>query len=97
MPRTYLRKKRKSKRRTRKGGGFYYYPYNKNPLLFTEPSDYNRTMGNWKGGDPRSTIFPDIITNMARSIQYNSQASTNAFLGKAPPVNPSVTSQPINK
>jgi len=34
---------------------------------------------------------------MARGIQYNSQASTNAFLGKAPPVNPSVTSQPINK
>jgi hypothetical protein len=90
MPRT-LRKKRKMKR-TRKGGR-YYYPYNKNPLLFTEPSN---KIGGW-AGDSRYTLFPDLVTNMARGLQYSAQSNTNAFLGKSDPVNPSVTSQPINK
>jgi hypothetical protein len=91
MSRTYLRRKRKSRRRTRKGGN--YYPYNKNPLLFTEPSN---KIGGW-AGDSRSTLFPDLVTNMARGLQYSAQSNTNAFLGKSDPVNPSVTSQPINK
>ncbi len=91
MPRTYLRK-RKSRRRTRKGGR-YYYPYNKNPLLFTEPSN---KIGGW-AGDSRSTLFPDLVTNMARGLQDSAQSSASDFLGKSAPVNPSVTSQPINK
>jgi len=95
MPRTY-RQKRKLRRKTRmrKGGSAYYYPYNKTPLLFTEPS--NKFKGGW-GGDSRSTFFPALFTDISQSTQYSTQSSTNAFLGKAPPVNPSVTSQPINK
>ncbi len=93
MPRTY-RRKRKMKTRRRRGGSPYYYPYNTKPMLFTEPS--NKMRGGW-GGDPRSTFFPALFTDISRSAQYNTQLSTNAFLGKAPPVNPSVTSQPINK
>jgi hypothetical protein len=90
MPRTY-RKRRRSKK-SKRGGN--YYPYNKSPVLFTKPS--NPQFGGW-AGDYRSTFLPDMVTDMARSAQYSSQASINSFLGKAPPVNPSVLSQPINK
>lgn len=94
MPRTYRRRKSRKIRKSiksRKGGN--YYPYNRNPLLFTESSN---KIGGW-AGDPRSTLFPDLVTNMARSAQYSTQSSINSLLGKSAPVNPIVTSQPINK
>jgi hypothetical protein len=91
MPRTYRRRKSRKIRKSRKGGN--YYPYNRNPLLFTDSSNQ---LGGW-AGDPRSTLFPDLVTNMARSAQYSTQSSINSLLGKSTPVNPIVTSQPINK
>ena len=84
-------KQRRRRRRTRKGG--YFYQYNKNPLLFTESSNQ---VGGW-AGDPRSTFFPSLFTDIARNTQYSSMSSTASFLGKPPPINPIVTSQPINK
>ena len=91
MPRTYRRKSRRKSRRNRRGGN--YYPYNKTPMLFTEPSNQ---IGGW-AGDPRTNLFPDLITNMVSGIQYNSQSSVNSFFGSSPPVNPSAISQPIGK
>ena len=81
-------RKFKKSRKYRRGGS--YYAYNRNPMLFTNTTTQ---MG---GSDPRSTLLPQSLVNLARTVMENSQNSMNASLGKPPVVSSNVLSQPIN-
>jgi hypothetical protein len=81
-------KNRRQTRKYRRGGS--YYSYNKNPLLFTNTTTQ---MG---GTDPRSTMLPQSLVNLARTTMENGQNSINASKGIPPVVPSDVLIQPIN-